>query len=553
MATQAVKWYTKNTTTFSASGKNTAGYYPVAFNGDGSSFAVGTPETNTVQVFDYSETWGTWSQRGPNVTNINVNEFGKVISLSGDGNVLAVAGDGSQTGTFLYFYNSTSMSWNPFTSLISRPRHVSLNADGSKLAYVAFDQFVVYSFNGTYWNQQGGVVYNYSQNTLTWPISINADGNIVCIGNSLANEATGEVLVYSFNGSSWNAMGNPILGNAENDFFGWSVSLADDGLVLAVNAKPYEVLTPGRKIYTRVYAFQQSISDWVQIGQDIQGNTSLAGFPVSLSGDGATLAIGEDLYNNEAGRVRVFTFNNVDWVQFGQNVDNSTQDITNTNGEKFGNSMSLSRDGSSLVVGAPGVAKAYVYTWSECIVRYLNWVGDGYCDDVSNDNNTGYNTPQCGYDGGDCCDSTCVDTQSFTCGIDSNYECKDPNACPNSIQSFGDGICDDGNNYNSCSWDNGDCCATTCDVSTGNCGIDSNYECKDPGVTCMDVIFELWTDDYSDETTWDITYITSPGSVVLAGGPYDRTTDNVAFFNYSRCLEPGSYNLTIYDSYGDGT
>jgi len=49
----------------------------------------------------------------------------------------------------------------------------------------------------------------------------------------------------------------------------------------------------------------------------------------------------------------------------------------------------------------------------------LYWIADGYCDDMNNNEN-------CGYDGGDCCECTCVSTD-YECGI-VGFDCADPYA-----------------------------------------------------------------------------------------------------------------------------
>ena len=50
-----------------------------------------------------------------------------------------------------------------------------------------------------------------------------------------------------------------------------------------------------------------------------------------------------------------------------------------------------------------------------------DWAGDGYC-------NSENNVDPC-YDGGDCCESTCI-SADYTCGDDpyAPYDCKDPSA-----------------------------------------------------------------------------------------------------------------------------
>jgi hypothetical protein len=55
----------------------------------------------------------------------------------------------------------------------------------------------------------------------------------------------------------------------------------------------------------------------------------------------------------------------------------------------------------------------------KCQVENREWIGDGGCDADSE-----YNTPECGYDGGDCCEDTCDQDYAFyTCGANQPYEC----------------------------------------------------------------------------------------------------------------------------------
>mmetsp|Transcript_2796 Transcript_2796/g.5539 ORF Transcript_2796/g.5539 Transcript_2796/m.5539 type:complete len:362 (-) Transcript_2796:64-1149(-) len=59
-----------------------------------------------------------------------------------------------------------------------------------------------------------------------------------------------------------------------------------------------------------------------------------------------------------------------------------------------------------------------------CQVENREWIGDGGCDADG-----GYNTPECNFDGGDCCEDTCDPEFSFyTCGANQPYSCVDPDA-----------------------------------------------------------------------------------------------------------------------------
>jgi len=117
-------------------------------------------------------------------------------------------------------------------------------------------------------------------------------------------------------------------------------------------------------------------------------------------------------------------------------------------------------------------------TTSACSVSYPSYVGDGHCDTTGE-----YNTISCGWDGGDCCEDSCISSDSYTCGTNS-YDCKDPefSTCSVDGSSFlGDGYCDSVGGYNTavCGWDGGDCCSSSCEDS-------AEYTCGEYGYTCLD-------------------------------------------------------------------
>lgn len=58
---------------------------------------------------------------------------------------------------------------------------------------------------------------------------------------------------------------------------------------------------------------------------------------------------------------------------------------------------------------------------AQCNVNQTNWLGDGVCDKQN-----GYNTPECNYDEGDCCRSSCINTPNVKCE-DNDFNCIDPN------------------------------------------------------------------------------------------------------------------------------
>ena len=99
-------------------------------------------------------------------------------------------------------------------------------------------------------------------------------------------------LESSLNTGSWIQIGQDIIGEANGDEFGWSVSLSDDGKTLAVGAQSADVNGVSTGL-VKVYQMDDSVSGWMQLGDDIDGEAAddHLGLSVSLSADGNTVAI----------------------------------------------------------------------------------------------------------------------------------------------------------------------------------------------------------------------------------------------------------------------
>ena len=101
------------------------------------------------------------------------------------------------------------------------------------------------------------------------------------------------------------------------------------------------------------------IRRWNQLGQDIDGDNenNLFGVSVSLSSDGNTVAIGAPgnahATTNPAGYVRVYRRTGTEWNQLGDNIRGEEQAFLQDD-DLFGRSVSLSSDGNRLAIGAPG-------------------------------------------------------------------------------------------------------------------------------------------------------------------------------------------------------
>ena len=133
----------------------------------------------------------------------------------------------------------------------------------------------------------------------------------------------------------------------------------------------------------------------------------------------------------------------------------------------------------------------------ECTAPKPHSVGNGVC----NHNNGKNNVAGCGWDGGDCCEESCLDNPNpkhvKRCGM-RGYHCLDPayaispTAAPGPAQclakpkQLGNGVCNKNgkNNKAECGWDGGDCCEVSClnnpnPKKAAKCG-NNGYQCLDP-------------------------------------------------------------------------
>lgn len=183
-------------------------------------------------------------------------------------------------------------------------------------------------------------------------ISLSADGNIVAIGapsNDGNGNVSGHTRIYQNINGTWTQIGNDIDGEASGDESGTSVSLSSNGSVVAIGA----YLNDGNgNLWGHVRIYENNNGAWVQVGNDIDGETSgdRSGFSVSLSADGNTVAISARFNGGNgvnSGHVRVYQNLSGVWTQIGSDIDGEAVN------DYSGYSLSLSENGNTLAVGTP--------------------------------------------------------------------------------------------------------------------------------------------------------------------------------------------------------
>lgn len=351
--------------------------YAVATSFDGNVIATSSPyydeNRGVVKVFENNN--GNWSQVAGDIVGESIGDIsGRSIAMSADGTIVAIGaagndGSSSLAGHVRVFEKQTGLfltSWQKLGSDIDGDQQgsrsgfsVSLSEDGKTIAIGApfyqqsTGQVKVYSYTSGSWSQIGSPIDGLSPGDWNGrSVSLSSNGNILAIGadrSDVNGSDSGQVRVFEYNSGDWNQIGGNIDGAEEGDRSGFSVSISDDGSVLAVGSLfgTHNGQTPG---VARVYKYNSGT--WTQIGADLVGVSSgnRNGRSLSLSGDGNWLAVGEPNYNTnsiDAGRIRLFNNQNGTWTPIGTDI------LGQTNYDQVGFSLALSGDGSKLVAGIP--------------------------------------------------------------------------------------------------------------------------------------------------------------------------------------------------------
>ena len=290
----------------------------IAMREDGNTVSIADfgAESTAGQVRVYSWDGSAWIQKGADLVGEAPGDAVSIISMSGDGDTIVMGAS----------YN---------------------DGNGTDAGHAR-----VYDWNGSSWVQRSNDIDGQSAADYSGQsVSISDDGNTMALsspGNNSNGNDSGHVRIFTWSGTAWIAVGNPIVGESAEDQIN-NVSISTDGETIAVGATGNDG-NGADSGHVRVYNWNGTA--WTQIGDDINGEAAgdMSGYSVALSDAGDTVAIGapaNDGSGSNAGHVRLYDWNGTAWVQRGADLDGEAID------DRSGSSVSINSIGSTVVVGAP--------------------------------------------------------------------------------------------------------------------------------------------------------------------------------------------------------
>ena len=356
--------------------------YTIALSGDGNTLAISSGDDSNATgingdqtnnsaaasgaVYVFIRNGSTWSQQAyiKASNTFTSYQFGASVSLSDDGNTLAVGQTGDKS-------NSTGV-----------------NGDDSRywLGNGGYGSAFIFTRSGSTWSQKAYLKASNPDvnDSFGESVSISGDGMTLAVGasgedgaytqsgfdeNDNSASSAGAVYVFALIDSTWSQQAYLKDSNSLNDNFGDHLSLSDDGDTLAISRIGWDAGVGGAA--GSVLVFYRTGTTWDQVSNQYVYANLIASNPdsqdrfgdsLSLSGDGNTLAvaapsedsnatgIGGDQSNNSltnSGAVYIFTRSGNSWSQQAYIKSSSTDDR-----DYFGTSVSLSDDGNTLAASS---------------------------------------------------------------------------------------------------------------------------------------------------------------------------------------------------------
>ncbi|MEL6658244.1 MAG: hypothetical protein AAFR36_17420, partial [Bacteroidota bacterium] len=182
---------------------------------------------------------------------------------------------------------------------------VAITSDGNRIADLnAFGILTIREYDGTSWVQLGNEIFlpDFALNTLS-PLTFSQDGNRIACG--LFDTDPGGAVVFEWDGSSWQQLGDVVSLGLSGSECGSQGHLADDGNRLVVLSECFSNNPGGpRKI---MGVFEWNGTEWVELGrqEDLQFGDLRA-----FSGAGDKIALAENFGGaGDEGEVTTYCIN----------------------------------------------------------------------------------------------------------------------------------------------------------------------------------------------------------------------------------------------------
>tara|TARA_R110000851_G_scaffold7354_1_gene28695 strand:- start:112 stop:3186 length:3075 start_codon:yes stop_codon:yes gene_type:complete len=304
----------------------------VSMSADGTKVIVGAQREGTGgnyagAAYSFTLSGGSWSQQQKIVSSDLAagDNFGNAVSMSADGAKIIVGAYTKAGGGAAYIFVPSGGLWSQQQKILSSDlatgdylgNSVSMSGDGTKVIVNGGNASYIYTYNGSSWGSEAKIVGSDVQAAHRFgQRHINSDGTKVIVG-SMGDDSggtnSGAAYIFALSGGSWSQEAKIVASDPEvDDRFSIAVSMSSDG-TRVILAASYE--DTGGTDAGSAYIFALSDGSWSQEAK-IQSSEIQAGdffgYSVSMSSDGTRVIVGayyEDTGGSNAGAAYSFDYN----------------------------------------------------------------------------------------------------------------------------------------------------------------------------------------------------------------------------------------------------
>lgn len=367
--------------------------WSVAIASNGETALIGGPyegsDSFVGAAWVFTDTSGLWSQQGAKLTGsgeLGGGYFGQSVALSDDGDTAMVGGsyDNHFQGA-AWAFARTEAVWSPQGEKLTGggEKGTGNSRFGTAAAIAASGTTAliggpddgegkgavwVFTRSGSNWTEQAKLTGTSSGlSAFGTSVALSANGDTALVGGPYYGDMIGAAWVFTRKGTSWTQQAM-LRASGLNGFidFGSSVALSGSGAVAVVGAPGHEAPTGS------AWVFRRNAAHWGQQAEltatDEVGHSEF-GEAAAISADGRTILVGGPADDHNAGAAWVFTGSGSGWSQQGSKLTPSGE----RGAAGFGDSVALSSDGDTALIGAPGDSSfegaAWVFTRADSIWR----------------------------------------------------------------------------------------------------------------------------------------------------------------------------------------
>ena len=208
---------------------------------------------------------------------------------------------------------------------------------------------------------------------LNGEMSFSPDDNWILVGNTNYNNYTGELIIYRCD-LNFTLSDNDMRGDNIYDFWGAVSDISNSNIGLYTIAGG----ATGETGFVKIFYYDHSEEWYYQMGSTLNNENTFDGFglSVSLSNDGSIIAVGApgqdaEISSNDPlskGYVKIYEYINNEWSLKGQKLEGENL------GDFFGQIVKLSSDGLKLAVTLNNQVNIYEYvndTWIK--INYIDY------------------------------------------------------------------------------------------------------------------------------------------------------------------------------------